>query len=233
MSGLLHRSLSLRVSLVILFVASRRIRGITVRPALARLPAGGPRARGWLFLCCGNPTLRTQYAWFRSRFNEEPERDEKSRHRDQRVRDTPIRERRRPGNTASRASRTRAGRLLPGPPHRAQGDHRHLLHRAGPRAGRDPLLPLRQRGRGPRRRAPAVRRHGVQERPGRPGPRRRQGGHHRRPGPGQDRTAAARLRPLRRLPRRALRHRLRRRYTQRGHGHHRQGMPLDDRPDDR
>ena len=136
-------------------------------------------------------------------------------------------------DTASRASRARAGRLLPGPPLRAQGDHRHLLHRAGPRAGRDPLLPLRQRGRGPRRRAAAVHRHGLQERAGRPGPRRRQGGHHRRPGPGQDRSAAARLRPLRRLTRRALRHRLRRRHAQRGHGRHRQGMPLDDGPDDR
>ena len=32
---------------------------------------------------------RTQYPWYRSRFDEEPGRDEKSRHRDQRVRDTP------------------------------------------------------------------------------------------------------------------------------------------------
>ena len=42
---------------------------------------------------------------------------------------------RRPRNTAGRARGARAGRLLPGPPHRTQGDHRHLLHRAGPGLG--------------------------------------------------------------------------------------------------
>ena len=47
------------------------------------------------------------------------------------------------------ATRARTGRLLPGPAHRPEGDHRHLLD--GPRAGarRHPLLPVRERGRTP------------------------------------------------------------------------------------
>ena len=56
---------------------------------------------------------------------------------------------------------------------------------------------------------------GLQERAGRPRPRRRQGRHHRRPGHGQDRGAAARLRPLRAVAGRPLLHRLRRRHLRR------------------
>ena len=51
------------------------------------------------------------------------------------------------------ADRTRTGRLLPGPADRPEGDHRYLLDRARARAGRHPLLPVRQRGGRPRRRA--------------------------------------------------------------------------------
>ena len=59
------------------------------------------------------------------------------------------------------------------------GDLQH-----GPRAGpgRHPVLPVRQRGRGAGRRAAPVQGDGLQERGGRPRPRRRQGRHHRRPG---------------------------------------------------
>ena len=48
--------------------------------------------------------------WFRSRFNEEPGRDEKSRHRDQRVRDTP------PGK-----------RLVPGTQPAGRADHEQVV----------------------------------------------------------------------------------------------------------
>ena len=50
----------------------------------------------------------------------------------------------------------------------------------GPGARRDPLLPLPERGRGAGRRAEPVPGDGLQERAGRPRPRRRQGRHHRR-----------------------------------------------------
>ena len=59
---------------------------------------------------------------------------------------------------------------------------RHLLDRARPGARRHPLLPVRRRGGRAGRRARAVPGDGLQERAGRAGPRRRQGGHHRRPG---------------------------------------------------
>ena len=54
----------------------------------------------------------------------------------------------------------------------------------GPGARRHPLLPVRERGRRPRRRAGPVPRDGVQERARRAGPRRRQGRHLGRPGAG-------------------------------------------------
>ena len=50
------------------------------------------------------------------------------------------------------------------------------------------------------------------------------------PDTGQVRGAAARLRPVRQVARRALHHRLRRRDLQRGHGHHRPRVPLRHRP---
>ena len=89
----------------------------------------------------------------------------------------------RPSPGAPEPGRARAGRVLPGRAQRPARDHRHLLDRARPGAGRDPVLPLPGRGRGPGRRAQPVPGHGLQERPGRPGPRRRQGGDHRRPAP--------------------------------------------------
>ena len=50
------------------------------------------------------------------------------------------------------------------------------------------------------------------------------------PATAQDRGAAARLRPLRAVAARPLLHRLRRRHLQRGHGPHRPGELLRDRP---
>ena len=83
--------------------------------------------------------------------------------------------------TTSRSSSARTGL-------RPAGDHRDLLDRARPRPRRHPLLPVRPRGGGPRRRARPVPRHGVQERAGRARPRRRQGRHLGRPG--TDKTEA-------------------------------------------
>ena len=130
----------------------------------------------------------------------------------------------------TRVQRPRAGRVLPGQADRPQGDHRHLLHRARARARRHPVLPVRQRGGRPRRRARPLPGHGLQERPRRAGPRRRQGGDLGRPRPDQERGAAARVRPLRGVPRRALLHRLRRRHLRRRHGRGRPRDPLRHRP---
>ena len=100
----------------------------------------------------------------------------------------------------------------------------------GPGARRHPLLPVRQRGGRARRRARPVPRHGVQERARRAGPRRRQGRHLGRPGADQERGAAARVRPVRRVARRPLLHRLRRRHLRRRHGRRRPGDPVRHRP---
>ena len=100
----------------------------------------------------------------------------------------------------------------------------------GPGPGRHPLPPVLLDGPGPRRRAAPVARHDEQERRRRARPRRRQGRHHRRPAPRQDPRAAARLRPVRRVPRRALRHGLRRRHLRRRHGRRRRVDPLGDGP---
>ena len=100
----------------------------------------------------------------------------------------------------------------------------------GPGAGRDPVLPLPGRRQRPGRRAQPVPRHGLQERAGRPGSRRREGRHHRRSGHPQVRGAAPRVRPVRRVAERALHHRVRHRHLQRGHGHHRPGVAARHRP---
>ena len=92
-----------------------------------------------------------------------------------------------------------------------QGDRRDPLDGSRPRPRRHALLPLRvDRGRDPRRPQPLAR-DVLQERAGRARPRRRQGRDHRRPDDGQDRGAAAGLRPVRAVAERSLHHRLRRR----------------------
>ena len=93
--------------------------------------------------------------------------------------------------------RARAGRLRQRPRHRPQGHHRDPLHRPRPGPRRHPLLPLRLHGRRDRGRPQPLARHVLQGGARRPGPRRRQGRHHRRPGHAEDRGAAARLRPVR------------------------------------
>ena len=109
---------------------------------------------------------------------------------------------------------------------RPAGDHRDPLHRPRPRARRHPVPRLPQRrGRAARRAQPRPR-DVLQGGHGRARPRRRQGGDHRRPAHPEDPGAAARLRTLRAVPRRALLHRLRRRHLLRGHGRHRPGVPL-------
>ena len=70
----------------------------------------------------------------------------------------------------------------------------------------------------------------VQEQPGRARPRRRQGRDHRRPAHRQDRGAAARLRPVRRVARRPVPDRLRRRHLQRRPRRRRPRDPLRARP---
>ena len=78
----------------------------------------------------------------------------------------------------------------------------------GPGSRRDAVLPVCVRRRRARRRPRPLPGDGVQERGRRPRPRGRQGGHHRRPPPGQDPRAPARIRPLRGEPERPVRHRL-------------------------
>ncbi len=90
-----------------------------------------------------------------------------------------------------------------GPP----GHRRHPLHRAGPGAGRHPLLPLRLRGGGAGRRVPPRQGHDLQARRLRQRLRRRQGRDHRRPPHPAQRGAAAGLRPVHRGPQRPLPHR--------------------------
>ena len=134
------------------------------------------------------------------------------------------------GSVRAHGWRVRAGRLQPRSGLRPQGHHRHPLDRPRPGARRHPLLPVRLRGGRPRRRPPAGQGHELQGGRGRAQPRRRQGGHHRRPQAGQVRGSAARLRPLRRGPRRPLHHRRGRRDLHPRHGRGRAGDPVRHRP---
>ena len=110
-------------------------------------------------------------------------------------------------------------------------DHRDLLHRAGPGARRHPLLPLRERGRG---RSPTCSNlsRGMAYKNALAGL--DHGGGKAviigDPRPRQDRGAAARVRPVRAVARRPLRHRLRRRHLRRRHGRRRPRVPLRHRP---
>ena len=78
-----------------------------------------------------------------------------------------------------------------------RADHRPLLHRARARLWAARGSPYASRRTPPSRTSSTSPADGLQERARRAGPRRRQGRDHRRPGDGQDRGAAARLRPLR------------------------------------
>ena len=138
---------------------------------------------------------------------------EKGRHRDR----VPVR--------AAR-DRARASRLLPRPGERTEGDHRRSTPppwarpSAAPASTPTPPPPTRCG------RAQPLARDVLQGRARGARPRRRQGGHHRRPADRQDRGAAARLRPLRAVAQRSLLHRLRRRHLLRGHGPHRPRVPF-------
>ena len=123
------------------------------------------------------------------------------------------------GTIHRRSLHARTGRLLPRPRHRAARDHRPVLDRPRPGPRRHPVLPVCDGGRRAGRRAQPVPRDGLQERGRRPGPRRRQGGHHRGPPTRQDAGAAAGIRTVRGEPRRAVRHGVRRGHLRRGHGH--------------
>ncbi len=129
--------------------------------------------------------------------------------------------------------RPRAGRVLPRPRERPARHRRRPLDRPGSGARRHPDAPLRLDRRRAGRRAGAVAGDDLQGRPGGPGPRRRQGGHHRRPAHRQERGPAARLRTLRADPRWALPDGLRRRHVQRGHGRRRARVRLRHRADHR
>ena len=129
------------------------------------------------------------------------------------------------------AGRARAGRPLPGPRQRPEGRHRHPLHRPRARPSAAPAstrTPPRRRPSRTRSTSRAACRYknalaGLDHGGGKAviiGD----------PASRQDRGAAARLRPVRRVPRRPLRDRLRRRHLRRGHGRRRPRDPLDHRP---
>src|SRR5690625_1928707 len=86
----------------------------------------------------------------------------------------------------ARRIRSRAGGVLSAPAVWTACHHRHPFHSTGSSAGRDPVLPLRQRERSPGRRLGPLPRDDLQECPGRVGPRRRQSRDHRGPAPGQE-----------------------------------------------
>ena len=114
------------------------------------------------------------------------------------------------------------------PETRAARGHRPALHGARPGPGRHALPPLRLDGPRPRRRAAPLPGHDEQERR-----RRASTTAAARPSSSATRTAtrpraAARLRPVRRVPRRALRHGLRRRHLRRRHGRRRRDDPVGD-----
>ena len=112
----------------------------------------------------------------------------------------------------------RTGHVLQRPRERAARHRRHLLDGARTCSGRHSLLPVRIRRRSPDRRAEPEQGDGVQELARWARPRWRQGGHHWRPGDGQDRAVASGLRQVPARACRPIHHGVRRGDGPHGHG---------------